>query len=337
MGNNQFFERYAIDYTKSLDLKGHGAVYLSYNTIDEVNVAVKVIEILKISDKGELVKRYNDSKSFDHPNVLKIIDFHFVEGEDTIKYFMVMPLVDFPNLQEYSSSLSFQQKNNILKEILNGLKYLHNNGFVWQNLRADHILLQKKDKNLSPLFINCYNKEKLKKAYFYNYEYLSPEQLDQNKDSIDYKTDIWSLGVLIFYLFTDVLPFGKKSVQFNNKKIQDRILNNEIAELSNQIPEPFLTITNKCLRIDPNQSWENLEEIINFLETNENLRSTAKREVGILDTLQKLDDNSSDNEKGKISFFERKIKRKPGKPISVWEPLLWLLFSLMIGYIISKL
>jgi serine/threonine protein kinase len=337
LSSQEFFERYNIDYTNSLDVKGHGAIYSSYDNFNNSRVAIKIIEILKISDNGELAKKYESSLTCNHPNILKIIDFHFLEGEDTIKYFLVFPLIIGENLQNSVGKIPLQTRKNLLKPIIEGLKYLHDNGFIWQNLRADHIIISKNDDSLIPLFINCYNKDILKKAYFYNYEYLSPEQLDNHELDVDNRTDIWSLGVLLFHLFTEVLPFGKKTVQYNNKKIQDRILNYDISDLSDQIPEPYHTIVNKCLKIDKSQRWASVGEIIDFLHNNENITTHKKREVGVLSTLEKLGESSEANEKEKISFFERKIKRLPRKPISIWEPLLWLLFSILVGYIISKL
>ena len=172
MSSQEFFERYNIDYTNSLDNKGHGAIYSSYDNFNNSRVAIKIIEILKISDNGEFAKKYESSLTCDHPNILKIIDFHFLEGEDTIKYFLVFPLIIGENLQESLGKIPLQSRKKLLKPILEGLKYLHDNGFIWQNLRADHIIISKNDDSLIPLFINCYNKDIQKKAYFYNYEYL---------------------------------------------------------------------------------------------------------------------------------------------------------------------
>ena len=337
MNSSEFFERYSIDYTNSLDLKGHGAIYLSYDNQKDSRVAIKIIEILKVSDRGELVKRYNDSIICNHPNILNFIDFHSLEGDETIKYFFVMPLVEGETLQDSLSSMSLQSRINLLKPILSGLKYLHEKGFIWQNLRADHIIITKTDNGIIPLFINCYNKNILQKAYFYNYEYLSPEQLNNQEKDIDLRTDIWSLGVLIFYLFTEVLPFGKKTVQSGNNKIQDRINNTEISDLTDQISEPYLTIVNKCLTIDKDLRWVSVDEILDFLSINEHMTTFERKEVGVLETLEKMGTSSLDKENRKISFFERKIKRLPSKPISIWEPLIWLLFTLIVGYIISKL
>jgi serine/threonine protein kinase len=206
-------------------------------------------------------------------------------------------------------------------------------------LRANHILIKKVQDILIPLCINYGAKELLSDASFVNYEYLAPEQLEEERKlEISIQTDIWSLGVLIYELFTGQLPFGKKSPQSPNKKIQSRILYDEIPSLIDKIPQPYRKIVEKCLEKKTEDRWENIDEI--KMHVAEHPLKAIPKTRGILETLEKMEDWADDDTKptsntDKTPLFQRKIKRKPSRPVSWLEVFLWLAFVILVGYLLS--
>lgn len=341
MNATAFFDRYEIDYTQSLDQKGLGSVYMAKDRETDAKVAVRTIELHPMFDKGETMARYQKAMELSHPVLLPYFDICRFPNEETIQHFVPMPYIEGNNLQQEIPSLSFQQKNEILKSVLEGLLYLHENGTVWQNLRADHILLQQVQDIYIPLFINYGAVSPFPKAYFSNYEYLAPEQLsEQAQEASDRRTDIWAFGVLAFEIFTGQLPFGKKSPQTPNRRIMERIFADELPELFGQIPETYGHIIRKCLQKDPNARWASIEEIETYLQEHPVAKkAAAAREVGMLEALEKMGEDYVEQKPktDKIPFFERKIKRKPSRPIQWWEPFFWIGLATLVGYLLSKL
>ena len=317
-----FLSRYDIDFAHSLDQKGLGTVYTAFEKESGIQYAIKVIELHPLFDKGELLERYNFAASLSHPSLLEYKECRRFPNEESVQHFVIMPYVKEGTLADNMEELGFEEKCEILEKVLQGLAYLHENKSSWQLLRSDHILLANSENGIDPKFINYGARELLNKAFFTNYEYLAPEQLiEQTETYNSTATDIWAFAVLAFEMFTGVLPFGRKSVQNPNKKIMDRIIQNEVSQLFDKIPSTYT-------------------EILETLKQEKPSRPTSKqKESGILQTLEKMGESHSPEteEKGILPFLNRKIKRKASKPISLWEPILWILFAIIAGYILSKL
>jgi serine/threonine protein kinase len=337
MDYNEFFERFEIDYTQSLDKAGLGTVYLGNDILNGINCAIKIIEIHKSFDKSLPSKHFHKAAELSSPNLMTYLGICRIESEETVQYFLAMNYFPLGNLTEQLAKTNLTEKFALIIKITDALAYLHENGIVWQQLRAEHILLDKTDSLYQPVFINYAQSEFLPKLYFHNYEYLSPEQIHGEQENLDSKTDIWSLGVLIYYIFTNVLPFGKKSTLLPNKKIAERITQ-ESLDLPENIPSVFRNIIQKCLAKEKENRWNNVNEIKEFLSTvlPEDLNS-IKKQAGIIETLEKMGEDFVVDEKETkiIPILQRRVRRKPAKPVTYWEPALWIIFALLFGYLLA--
>lgn len=336
-----FLHRYEIDFTHSLDQKGLGSVYMGKDKENGQIIAIKSIEMYPIFDKGAVAARYQTAMELSHPNLLPYIAaYRFVEP-DTIQNFVLMPYVAEGSLQALIPKLSYQQKIEIIDALVNVLSYLHENGHIWQNLRSDHLLIKKAQDILIPLCINYGEKGVLPQAFFVNYEYLAPEQLAvEGNFQISVQTDIWALGIFIYELFTGQLPFGKKTAQLPNQKIQERILQDEIPGLKENLPSTYRSIVEKCLQKNPENRWADVAEIKTYIS--EHPKKPIVKEIGILETLEKMGADAPetpDNLKktDKVPFLQRTIRRKPSRPVSWLEVILWLGLAILVGYLLSRL
>jgi len=336
-----FFERYTIDFTQTLDQKGAGSVYKAIDSHNEEVLVVKSIEMHPMFDKGQIRIRYQNTLELSHPNLLNYQGVYRFPYKNTIHNYVLMPELKLGDLSKNLSSLSFDYKIEILNQVLSGLAYLHENGQIWQNLRSDHLLLKEEVAVFQPIFINYGSKEVLALANFVNYEYLAPEQLLEQKEQIGPSTDIWAFGILSFELFTGQLPFGRKSPQSPNRRIQERILNDPIPDFLEQIPASYRTIIQKSLVKDPKDRWQTIEAIQQHLQKQPPVSSQVPISVGVLQTLEKMgeeeDHEALDSvEDNKKPFLARSFKRKPSRPLSLWEPLIWLGLAIVIGSILSR-
>lgn len=312
-----FFEKYKIDQTESLDQKNFGSVYTAIDQETQKKWAVKITEVHPAFDSNLLLERYTNAQQLEHSNLLPYVEAHRFE-EDGVTNIAVMPLMQMGGLDNYWD-LSNEDKKLIIDQVLDGLYYLHAHQFIWQNLSAQHILLEKDFGNYVPKFINYGNTQKIPLVFFADYEYLAPEQFDDN-NVINEQTDIWAYGVLLYRIWAGRLPFGEKSASLPNSKIQDRILGNWELGVMGKIPEPYQTITKKCLQKEKEARWNNCGEIIDVIK---NWQSTNHSESLL------------EEERGDLTTT-RRILRKPNKPIIWWQVVLLFVLAAILGYWIGE-
>lgn len=318
-----FWHKYEIDQTASLDQKNFGSVYIGVEKENNKKWAVKITEVHPAFDKKIQEERFVNTQQLDHPNLLSYKEFQRFDNNDIIDV-VVMPLVERGSLNNYWD-LSIEDKKLIVDQVLDGLYYLHEHQFVWQNLSAQHILLDEDFGNYIPKFINYGNKQQIPLAFFANYEYLAPEQFEDNA-KVNEQTDIWAYGVLLYQIWTGRLPFGEKSASLPNSKIQERIMGNWELGLMHQIPQPYQQIAQKCLQKEPQNRWTNCLEIIDIIKSH--LDEATFWQNPILTNTITEEQNSTTT---------RRVLRKPNKPIVWWQVVLLFLIAGILGYLVGHL
>ena len=163
----------------------------------------------------ELVKNEIDiMKLCHHPNIVRLLD-HF-ENSDYI--FIVMEFFSGGDLDQYikknKGKISEQKASKIMYQISNGVQYLHEFGIIHRDLKPGNIMLSDKtEKGVVKIMDFGLSKivgptEKLEDG-FGTLSFVAPEVLLRNP--YNKQIDIWSLGVIMFYLISGGLPFDDKS------------------------------------------------------------------------------------------------------------------------------
>ena len=200
--------RYKI--IKKLGQGGMGEVYQAKDTILDRIVAIKVVysSLLK---KQEFLQRFlREAKitaSLDHHNIVKVFDLLI----DNNNYYLIMEFIDGTSLRNY---LENRNEINILNEIdlflqiLDGVEYAHNKNIVHRDLKPENIMLTKdriiKITDFGLAFALGSHSLTNPGVLMGTLGYLSPEQA-QGID-VDFSTDIYSLGVILYELITNNLP-----------------------------------------------------------------------------------------------------------------------------------
>ncbi|MCP4438080.1 MAG: protein kinase [Aureispira sp.] len=322
-----FWDTYEFDPSQSLDQKGFGSVYKGKDKRTDDVVVVKSTEMHPNFDDGWIWRKYDEAIALQHKNLLPYIAAYRFEGEGMVSNFGVMPYVERLSLNLLDpNDLTDEEKVDWINQVLDGLHYMHEQGHVWQKLSATHILMEKSAEDYVLKFINYGNKQPIPLVFFSNYEYLAPEQFG-DPTVLDKRTDIWSLGVLIYWLYTGQLPFGRKTTRHPNTKIEERILNRPIPDLIDLIPKPYKTIVQKCLKKNIAERWADCGQIIGAIEKQSIANSTkdtvAEQEI-------ELSAKTIDNEP------DRRYLRKPSKPIIWWQVLLLFGLAAAFGYWLSQ-
>ena len=229
----------AIGYTKFsdfYDLKevlGKGkfsVVHLGIHKKTQQKVAVKIInkERIKTTEDKELVRiEIGILKLCHHPNIVRLLDH--LENENYI--FIVTEFIDGDTLHKYfkKRKIVFTEPEacSIMIQIANGVKYLHKYGIVHRDLKPENIMITKQnnsdiikimDFGLSKIVSS---QEKLVDGYG-TLSYVSPEVL--MRTPYNKEVDIWSLGIILFYMLCGHLPFKGS----NQSIVADKIVNDEL-------------------------------------------------------------------------------------------------------------
>ncbi len=227
-----FFGEYTI--TKKLGEGGMGAVYLARQNAIDQNVALKILHA-RAAESDEIVQRFHREAKvismLTHPNIVRV--FIFGRTEDDLLY-LVMEYVQGRELRhrlEEQGALDELLAIKIMKQTCSALAEAHDLGIIHRDLKPDNILLTEFRGEANFVKILDFGIAKLKEPdgkpqqkltqagiVYGTPEYLSPEQA-QALD-LDQRTDIYSLGCILYELITGQVPFSDKNpVQILTKHV----------------------------------------------------------------------------------------------------------------------
>lgn len=220
-----FDRRYRI--VRIIGVGGMAVVFEAVDTVMKRTVAVKMLKE-EIAGDAQAVKRFiNESRAvsmLSHPNIVSIYD---VSVRDDLKY-IVMERVDGITLKNYMNSrgpLPPKEIMNYTAQILRALDHAHSKGIIHRDIKPQNIMLLKNGK----IKVTDFGIAKLPNAETVTMTdkaigtvyYISPEQASGKK--IDPRSDIYSLGVVMYEMATGKLPFVADSpvsvalMQVNNQ------------------------------------------------------------------------------------------------------------------------
>ena len=251
-------------YTKLKDIQSGTTGSVSKVLHKESNIQ-RALKYINIKDNPKLLneakREISILKNLDHPNIEKIFEYYEKEN-DNIN--IIMELVDgqelFSKLMK-ENHFSEKQTAIIMYQIFSSIKYCHDNGIIHRDIKAENIIIQD-ELNLFVKLIDFGSCEiltntKLTSTYKVGSpSYIAPEIL--NGEEYDYCCDIWSLGVLMYYLLCGNKPFKGnteeetyKAIKTKDLKFKDKIWDNISDEAKNLIKS--MLVKNKKKRININQ------------------------------------------------------------------------------------
>ena len=226
-------------------------------------VALKVIHQNLIYD-NEFLQRFHQEAhlcaSVNHPNIVTIYD----EGAVNNIHYMAMEYLlgnDLQRIIRYNKKIVIEDAIKIIISIANALDHAHNKGLIHRDIKSGNIIITNEGRAVLTDFGIAFaaNSSKLTQtgSVIGTPEYMSPEQAKGIKT--DHRSDIYSLGVVLFECLTGKVPFaGDNPLTTIFKIINDKP---PIArELNKEIPPWLSTVLNKTLEKDPSRRFQTGKE-----------------------------------------------------------------------------
>lgn len=258
---------------KYLARGGMAEVYLGTHLSLDRPVAIKVLHSFIESDPELLDRFQREAKAvagLRHPNIVQVFDFDTHENHP----YIVMEYLKGPTLSSYLQSLhnngiklSLEQIGQLLKSLVAGLDYAHAHGVIHRDIKPANILLHNKTgdftensmitKHVEPVItdfglariVNS-SKQTASGLVSGTPSYMSPEQARGTK--VDHRTDIYSLGIILYELVAGKVPFeGDTAITVIFKHI------NEAPPPIEGIPEELQTVIDKALTKYPEERYNN--------------------------------------------------------------------------------
>jgi len=194
---------------KELGRGGMGAVYSATDQILERKVAIKVLKEQSGEEVGKKLRlEAQIAARLMHENVVRIYDF----GQAESTYFLVMEEVNGTSYSKRWRQLRLAERLWILAQVAEALDYAHHQGVVHRDVKPANVLLTTSDvPKLSDFGLSMIAERGDQTGIIRGTpHYMSPEQTRGGR--LDYRTDLYSLGVMIYESATGSVPFSGTSV-----------------------------------------------------------------------------------------------------------------------------
>lgn len=273
-----------IDNYKIVSLLGKGgmaSVYLAENSQKKPQkVAIKILEV-DIEENAEYVLRFKKEaficSKFSHPNIVKVYSYGIFEKE----YYIVMEFVDGKDLSFYIRNNKDRSIKDILSftyQMASALSFAHKNKVIHRDIKPQNIILDKYGK----IKITDFGIAKINVPHALTVEgervmgttyYMSPEQI--KGEPIDLKTDIYSMGILLYEMITGKNPYAADTpLAIINGHLYKTPM--PLKNIRNDVPDYFINIINKCIAKNKNDRFNSADEILQALKSKKIEQSKAK-------------------------------------------------------------
>lgn len=260
-------DRYEI--IKTIGEGGMANVYLANDTILDRKVAIKVLRG-DLSNDEKFIRRFQREalsvSNLSHPNIVEVYDV----GEEDGQYYIVMEYIEGKTLKQLlkkRETLSLQEVIDIMLQLTDGLAHAHESYIIHRDIKPQNIMIL--DNGLVKItdfgIAMALNATQLTQtnSVMGSVHYLPPEQA--NGKSATVKSDIYSLGILMYELITGSVPFkGDNAVEIALKHMKEKIPS--IRKQNPTIPQSVENIVIKATAKNPRNRYDSVKEMHDDLE-----------------------------------------------------------------------
>ena len=238
-----------------------GQVFLGRDPTLDRQVAIKIPRAVNwsLEEVQEFLREAKYLAQLQHANIVSIYD------AGTTKKglpFLVMEFIDGRPLSRIPIDASSRSDRlEWLAQVADAIHFAHKKGFVHRDLKPDNILISRDGTaKVSDFGLAINDQDRIKNQYAGTPSYMSPEQVQRQSDSLDGRTDIWSLGIIIYEQLTGSHPFRAR----NKEDLFDQILHRSVkppSQFDESINSDLESICMRCLEKDVSQRPMNAREV----------------------------------------------------------------------------
>lgn len=261
-------DRYQV--IRSIGEGGMANVYLAYDTILDRNVAVKVLRGDLATDE-KFVRRFQreamSASALSHPNIVEMYDV----GEDDGNYFIVMEYIDgktLKNLIKKRGALTVAEVVDIMLQLTSAISCAHDSYIIHRDIKPQNVMIlddgRVKITDFGIAIASNASELTQTNSVMGSVHYLPPEQA--NGAGATAKSDIYSLGILMFELLTGKLPFkGENAVEIALKQMKEQIPS--VCAMNPEIPQSIENVILKACAKNPKNRYANVKDMYNDIKT----------------------------------------------------------------------
>ncbi|MCO5167796.1 MAG: protein kinase [Planctomycetes bacterium] len=234
---------------------GMAVVYKGYQPSLDRWVAIKTLPAEMSGDRDMVSRFHREAEamvSLNHSNIVQIID----KGQDRGLYYFAMEFVEGPSLKDLlkQEAVSVDLLFDVCTQVCEGLGYAHKKGIIHRDIKPANILYEKgtglakvadfgiarvTNKEMDMITLTAQN------VGMGTMNYMAPEQ-KTDAAAVDHRADIYSLGVMIYEMFTGKLPLGKFKLP---------------SQLDPKLPRKLDEVVSRCLETDPTDRYQGMDAL----------------------------------------------------------------------------
>jgi len=262
---------------------GMGQVYLAKDTSElDRKVAIKLLPTDLAADPKRMQRFIREARTvsaLNHPNVLTVYEF----GQVAATRFIAMEYVDGVTLREYlrTNRINLHEVLDIAMQIAAALSAAHEAHVVHRDIKPENIMVRHRDRIVKILDFGLAKAIKTgpsgedsgadSSGMHYTepgtvlgtVSYMSPEQ-SAGLQTLDYRTDIWSLGAVLYEMITGRVPFPGKDIFEQIIAIQEET-QPPLSSFVEHVPDRLEEIVKKALAKNPDERYQTTNDFLNDL------------------------------------------------------------------------
>ncbi|MEW5807058.1 MAG: sigma 54-interacting transcriptional regulator [Acidobacteriota bacterium] len=275
-----------------IELLGKGGMGTVYKTRDQITnsiIALKVLSAIHFSRAAlsHFEKEFTTLSQLVHPNLIKVFDFGVsrdLSEDGTALPFFTMELVDGETIDRFfKRDINFDIFYNCIAQAAEGISYIHRKGLLHNDIKSSNIMITRGTGPLPLVKIMDFGLiertvDVKREEVAGTVSYVAPEKLKAGK--ADERSDIYSLGVVLYEVAAGRLPFaGESPALITEAHLREKPL--PPSTFNREIPSALEEMILKCLEKDPARRFQSSEALTLALHRISGFRiKTSREEIG---------------------------------------------------------
>lgn len=264
---------------------GEGGMGIVYKVEDRLirnsdPLALKLISLDKLVD-SEMINFFKHEflllTELKHPNLAKVYDFGAYESD----YFFTSEYIEGVELFEYTEDCSIDILYDLIVQVARALDYIHSHGYIHNDIKPSNIMVTS-DAQVKLIDFGIVSTENFvqENSFMGSINFVSPEKVVGKK--VDRRSDLYSLGVTLYYIVTRELPFsGDSTIAVLRKHLAGHAKSPRLT--NKNIPKALEYIIDKLIKKDIEERYQSAHQVIedinrlafkNFIPVSKELRKT---------------------------------------------------------------